>query len=110
MGVVLGVSCKAAIPCADVEVPVRAKSQMAAVVIAIGLGDGQEYLFSAGVGPVGVGGYAETDDDRVAAVVGVVDKEVTVVEIFRVESQPQQTLLAGIVVDPLADIKEWGRE
>lgn len=89
------VATAAAIAAGNVEETVRAKRDLATVMVAERLRDLQEDLLTAGIGDVGVGRNPVLGNDRVAAGIRVVDEEAPVVDVVRVERLPEQPLLAA---------------
>ena len=93
---------------ADVQVPVRPENEMAPVVVAVRLRDDQDLSLAGSVGPVRVAGVdREPRYDGAPGVRGrVVDVEVAVRLVRRVEGQPEQPLLVAPVADPFPDVHE----
>ena len=80
---------------------------MTSVVVAVGLLDFQNNQLAAGVGGLAAGAQLELGDDRPAWTRGrVVDVEVVVVVVPRVESQAQQPLFRPRVVHLVSDVQE----
>ena len=102
--VALGVAAGAPVPQADVEHPVVAEGEAAAVVVREGLGDEQERALARRVRHVGAGG-PELGDVGVARRVGVVHEEPPVRPELRVEREAQQPLLAS-AADASRDVEE----
>ncbi len=117
LAVAQGIAAAAAVAQTDVEIAVRAKGQLAAVVVLEGLVDDQELLLAGRVGPVGVKVYparragggqkAETGHHRAPLAVGVVDVKMALGHIVRREGQAQQPSLPA-TAHPICDVqKGW---
>ena len=88
---------------ADVEQPIRAELQLAAVVIRIGLTHEEELPCPGEVGPAV--SRAELDDARITLLVCVIDVEQMVFRIGRTERNRQQAALAP-ASDSRADVEQ----
>ena len=86
------IAAAATIAHADIEIAVnRTEEELAAVVIGIGLVDGQDHLCAARIGQVGVcGGDAIAGNDRGAiSSPGIIDVEVAIRTVVGVEGDTQ---------------------
>ena len=110
LGAVLGVTARAAVAHADVEVAVvGAEGELAAVVVGVRLGDHQQDLLAGRIGDVGVGRDRDPRDHRGAvAGAGVVDIKVLLRGIAGRKGDAQQALLAA-GDDLQVDVQEPGR-
>ena len=110
LAVGMGVAAAAAIAQSQVKVAVGAEGQLAAVVVAKGLGDFQQYCFTGGVGlKQGIRADGKAGQDRPAGVGGgVVYEEAAIFGVGRRESQPQQPLLVALDADAVSDVQKDG--
>ena len=112
LAMVQRVTAAAAVAQADIKVAVEgAEGEMASVVVAVGLGDGQEYLGTVGVSEVrvGRGNVVAGDHCRAVSCPGIVDIELAVGGIVGMEGQSQQSAL-GAGDYCAAQVEEWGAE
>ncbi len=97
LAVALRVAAAAAVAEGDVEVTIRPEHDVAAIVVGVGLVDGQDDALAIGVRLVGVAGrHAPLRHDRGAIGVGVVGVEARVARIARMEGEAQQALLPAV--------------
>ena len=90
------IAIAAAVTQADVQHPIRAEQDLAAVVVRERLLRGEQHRLAGGVGPVGIAGSdPKHRDHRVAVNVGIVNHEAAVGGVRRVEGQAEETLLAA---------------
>ena len=95
LGAAFGVVGGAAVAHADVEVAVGPELELAAVVVRVGLRDGQQDPRARRVGLVGIaGGDVVAGDDRIALEIRIVDEEEAVVGVVGVERDREQAALA----------------
>ena len=90
------IAAAATVAHADVQEPVRAERDHAAVVVLERLGDPHQTASACGVGDVTIARDAELRDHRGAGAVGVVDEEPPVRRIPRVEREAEESLLSAI--------------
>ena len=104
---VLRVAAAAAVAQADVQVAVGAELHLPAVVVGVGLVDEQHLLRAGRVSQVRIAcADAVAGDDGVAAVVGVVDVEIAVGGVVRMEGQAQQSLLIAAAAHQRVDVQK----
>ena len=112
LGVALGVVGSAAVTGEDPEVPVGAEAELAAVVVRVGLVDGDHRRSAGAVRHLGVAGDRVPGDLDTPAVVRVIDVEVTVRLVLGVEGHAEKTLLAagaGPAAGDRVDVQEVRR-
>ena len=106
LGALLGVAGGAAVAHADVQQPVGAELQLAAVVVVVRLVDEEQLLGAREDGLAARG--AKLDDPGVAVPVGVVHVEETRLRVVRVKRHREEPLLAA-ALDAVADVEERRR-
>ena len=94
---------------ANVEVAVGAELQLAAVVIAEGLGDSEQHSARQRVGHVGIARHGIAREDGIAGRVRVVDVEESVSAIVRMKGDTEQAPFVA-TGDERGDIKEGRRQ
>jgi hypothetical protein len=105
LGALLGIERAAAVAEADVQPPVGAEGELAAVVVLLGLGDVQQLAHRLGVDRAAA--HAELGHARVAALVAPVQVQPAAGREVGVERDPEQALL-GAGGDALAEVEQDG--
>ena len=96
LGAVAGIAGAAAVAHPDVEIAVGPEREHPAVVVRVGLRDAKDDLDRRGVGLAGVRRRSQVlRDHRVAVAVRVVDVELAVPAVVRVERQTEEAALAA---------------
>src|SRR2546430_1184387 len=106
---VLRIATRAPVAHADVQHAVRPEHHEAAVVVRIRLCDEKDQLGRSDVGNIGIRADRIAFDPRIAVVVGIVDVEVSVRGVARVERHAQQPPL-GSRTHGAGDVQERSRE
>jgi len=110
LSVLLRVTAAAAVAQSDVQVAIRAKGELPAVVVGKRLRLSQDRVSRIGIGDVWIlRRNCVASHHGVARVVRVIDVEESVSGVARVESQAEQALLAT-TAHQVGDIKERGRQ
>lgn len=104
--VVLRVAARTAVARGDIQVSIRAESQMTAVVIGIRLLKGQQNNAAVRISCSDVPGLPRIAGDDSAVSIGVVNVEITVMGIIGVKGQSEQALFLAVMIDQITDIKK----